>query len=226
MPGSIGVAINLGPTNPGAVTGMPARGFGVGAPGTIGGINSFSQILSSMNTAHQQRAYGVPSDYNWCYGPLVQQAEPTTYTPSGAGSLTAMTLWGQIYFGYNTGFTSDTNTRIQIRFAEAYCFSISTSTWHVLQQFTTFADYGYAFYSADFQGLTAGTSATFSSCQIYQNSTTANVSSTSGMVPGMVLTGNAGIPSGTVVSSVTNSTTFVMSAQATTNASGFTLTGN
>jgi hypothetical protein len=106
------------------------------------GLNTLALVLASQQTAHAEQAYGVPADYNWCYGPLCQFASP----PVG---WTAMTMWGQIYFA-GSGFSSDSNTRVQIRNSEAYCWSISEQKWFVMQQLSDYADYSMAFYVADF----------------------------------------------------------------------------
>lgn len=56
------------------------------------------------------------------------------------------------------------------------------------------------------------------------SSTTATTTSTAGLKPGAVISGNANIPAATTIASITNATTFVMSAAATATAASISTT--
>ena len=70
------------------------------------------------------------------------------------------------------------------------------------------------------QMITAISGVMLTNVSISSSSTTVTCASTSGLAVGMALTGINGVPSTAYVSSITNSTTFVLSAAATANASG------
>jgi len=100
---------------------------------------------------------------------------------------------------------------------------------HVLRQFTSDVGAAVSFTTINSSNLTFTVPITLTNCTTTAGSTTVTCASTAGLQSNLTVSGvapaiwGAGIPNNAVVNSVTNATTFVMSATATATTTGATL---
>lgn len=83
-------------------------------------INSLETIIYDMKPPHEARPRGVPSNYNWTFGPRIGRG-------NNSQGFKAMIAWGQLYEA-EEGNTA-TNTRVQIRDIQAYILSKKDGKW-------------------------------------------------------------------------------------------------
>lgn len=122
----------------------PAGGGG-GPIGSGNGVNTLAEALNDMQQPHDHRWPGAPGS-SWEYGPVDSNASPPLV---GAVQCSACLPWFQI--SYTTDPPSaDTNTRVQVRMLELYCYSTSRHGWVVASQVNTLDVFGGYEYPNDF----------------------------------------------------------------------------
>ncbi len=84
-------------------------------------VNSIQLIRDDMALLHEGSAHGIPSWFDWAYGPRIGYGNTP---PEG---WTAMVPWGQFYTD-SLGHTTK-NTRVQIKNLQAWYLSRQDSQW-------------------------------------------------------------------------------------------------
>lgn len=83
-------------------------------------LSTVEQIANDMQGSNEGTPQGVPSSYDFYYGPVIEQG-------NNPGSQQAMVLWGTVYVP--VGGNPATNTRVNISGCHAYWLRKSTGVW-------------------------------------------------------------------------------------------------
>ena len=173
----------------------------VGGTGTVSGLTLTGTVTSSGNLTLGGTLSVTPSNF------ASQTANTVLAAPNGsAGTPTFRALVAADIPALTLENVPDAWVKRSVRVA-------------------TTADLGASTWSTTSSGILTGYAATASlAVTTTASSTTATTTSTAGIKVGAVISGNANIPASTTVASITNATTFVMSAAATAAGTSVTTT--